>query len=211
MEWGNKILKEIVGGKNADGSSMLESFLKDYSQLIGIKLSSLQPSCPNCLQRYYNEYILKTGNMENSCDYKLQKMFNGLPLEFGSSVFVHNGNITNEYAEKLISRYLDAADERGEEWLPDAIFAQYPDNWEDAHYPTEEEIAAAEAAEKAEKEAAEKAEKAEKGKVLELNKEKSDESLSFTELKAKYEKIYPELKANGKANFLEKLKEFKKQ
>ena len=29
--WNDKTLEQIVSGKNADGSSSLESFLKDYS------------------------------------------------------------------------------------------------------------------------------------------------------------------------------------
>ena len=38
----------------------------------------------------------------NTCEYKLHEKYNNIPLGFGSSVYVNNGNITNEYAEILL-------------------------------------------------------------------------------------------------------------
>lgn len=53
--------------------------------------------------------------MENTCKYKLKAKYNGLPLAFGSQVYVTNNNITDEYAEKLLERY-----------EADVIFDKYP-------------------------------------------------------------------------------------
>ena len=41
----------------------------------------------------------------NNSDYVLKKKREGLPLHFGSSIRVNNGNITNEYALKLMERF----------------------------------------------------------------------------------------------------------
>lgn len=43
--------------------------------------------------------------MENTSEYRLKEKYNGLSLKFGSSVMVHNGNITNEYAKELLKRF----------------------------------------------------------------------------------------------------------
>ncbi len=57
--------------------------------------------------------------MENTCNYKLKAKYNGLPLAFGSQIYVTNNNITDEYAEKLLERY-----------EAEVIFDKYPVNKE---------------------------------------------------------------------------------
>lgn len=43
--------------------------------------------------------------MENQSNYRLKEKYNGLPLEFGSSIYVTNANITDAYAKKLLKNY----------------------------------------------------------------------------------------------------------
>ena len=127
-------LEFIVGGVNPDGSKMLDTFLKTYSRETGVPLSNLNPSCRNCLTSYYNELLKKNRKMSKQSDYKLKNKFNGLPLAFGSPVLVTNANITNDYAETIISRYLDIYEKKEEEFTPELFFEEFPENWEDAHY-----------------------------------------------------------------------------
>ena len=53
--------------------------------------------------------------MENNCKYRLKEKYNGLPLEFGSAIYVTNNNITDDYAKKLLERY-----------DPETIFEAFP-------------------------------------------------------------------------------------
>ena len=53
--------------------------------------------------------------MANTCNYRLHAKYENIPLEFGSPILVNNGNITDEYAQKLL------AHNNGERY-----FAQFP-------------------------------------------------------------------------------------
>ncbi len=148
MSWKGYSLKQIVSGKSANGSLLLEGFLKDYSKLAGVKLSNLQPSCPKCLNTYFNEYTLKNKIMNSNCDYKLHKKYNGIPLDFGSQVLVTNANITNEYAETLISRYLNIYKNKNEEFDVSLFFEKFPNNWNDKFFVKDEDLKLSELREK---------------------------------------------------------------
>ncbi len=180
MNWSSKTLEQIVGGKNLDGSSMLQSFLKDYAKLTSTLLSSLQPGCPSCLSKYYREYTLKTQIMSNECNYVLQKRYNGLPLAFGSKVLLNNTNLTDEYAEQLISRYLDIYESREDDFEPSLLFTKYPANWEDAQFEKEEVHVTSAGSQEQEPE---------------------DAELTLSQLRKKY----PGIKAGSAKSFLEKL------
>lgn len=41
--------------------------------------------------------------MANTCNYRLHAKYENIPLEFGSPILVNNGNITDEYAQKLLA------------------------------------------------------------------------------------------------------------
>lgn len=41
--------------------------------------------------------------MQNKCKYRLHTKYENIPLEFGSPILVNNNNITDEYAEKLLT------------------------------------------------------------------------------------------------------------
>ena len=92
----------IIGGVAPDGVLYLKTFLIDYKTEFNV--TNVNPSCTKCLVNYHNEFIKKYNIMNNS-DYVLKKKREGLPLHFGSSIRVNNGNITNEYALKLMERF----------------------------------------------------------------------------------------------------------
>lgn len=105
-DWHKMNIDVIVGGVAPDGASYLKSFLLDYKQEFNVEI--VNPNCRKCLRDYQSKFIKKYGNMENTSKYRLHKKREGLQLEFGSSIFVNNKNITDEYAEKLIKRFKKA-------------------------------------------------------------------------------------------------------
>lgn len=81
------------------GEPYLELFLKEYTSIFKEKVN---PSCPKCLTRYLNRYKNHFNAMTNTCNYRLHAKYENIPLEFGSPILVNNGNITDEYALKLL-------------------------------------------------------------------------------------------------------------
>ena len=119
-DWHKMNIDVIVGGVAPDGASYLKSFLLDYKQEFHVEV--VNPNCKKCLRDYQNEFIKKYGNMENTSQYRLHKKREGLQLEFGSSIFVNNKNITDKYAEKLIERYKKLIPD----FSLDYLFDKYP-------------------------------------------------------------------------------------
>lgn len=119
-DWHKMNIDVIVGGVAPDGASYLKSFLLDYKQEFHVEV--VNPNCRKCLRDYQNEFIKKYGNMENTSQYRLHKKREGLQLEFGSSIFVNNKNITDKYAEKLIERYKKLIPD----FSLDYLFDKYP-------------------------------------------------------------------------------------
>lgn len=119
-DWHKINIDVIVGGVAPDGASYLKSFLLDYKQEFHVEV--VNPNCKKCLRDYQNEFIKKYGNMENTSQYRLHKKREGLQLEFGSSIFVNNKNITDKYAEKLIERYKKLIPD----FSLDYLFDKYP-------------------------------------------------------------------------------------
>jgi hypothetical protein len=61
--------------------------------------------------------------MDSNCKYILHKKREGIQLEFGSNIFVNNNNITEEYANKLISKFKTVL---GDKFSMDYLFSKYP-------------------------------------------------------------------------------------
>lgn len=101
MDFFGYTFEEIIGGKTADNLSLLELFLKEYETIFKTKVNA---GCSKCLKNYYNNYKKKIMKNVNS-NYKLKQKYNGIPLEFGSNIFVNNENITDAFAEKLLERF----------------------------------------------------------------------------------------------------------
>lgn len=119
--WLDYKIENIVGGKSADGVSLLELFLKDYAKEFNI--TTLNASCKKCLNTYLQNYKSKMMIMDSNCKYILHKKREGIQLEFGSNIFVNNNNITEEYANKLISKFKTVL---GDKFSMDYLFSKYP-------------------------------------------------------------------------------------
>ena len=102
-EWQNINFNTIIGGIAPDGVLYLKTFLIDYKEEFHVEV--VNPSCQKCIKNYHEEFIKKYKIMNNQCDYVLRKKREGLPLHFGSSIRVNNGNITNEYAKILLEKF----------------------------------------------------------------------------------------------------------
>lgn len=120
-------VQNIIGGKTADGVKYLELFLQDYTKLFSTKVN---PNCSKCISGYLNKYKLKIFDMDSNCDYKLRKKFNGIPLSFGSSTFLSNGNLTNKLAEELVKNHKAIHAKKGTTYNIDNYFEKYPKNWD---------------------------------------------------------------------------------
>lgn len=105
FDWHKIDIGQIIGGVAPDGSPLLKHFLIDYKQEFSVQV--VNASCHKCINEYRHEFVKKYGDMENTSNYRLHKKREGLQLEFGSSIFVTNKNITDDYAEKLIKRFHD--------------------------------------------------------------------------------------------------------
>ena len=120
FEWHKIDIGTIIGGVAPDGSPLLKHFLLDYKNEFNVEV--VNASCHKCILSYQNEFIKKYGDMENTSQYRLHKKREGLQLEFGSSIFVTNKNITDDYAEKLIKRFSTLK----ADFKLDDLFSHYP-------------------------------------------------------------------------------------
>lgn len=120
-KWEEYNIESIVSGKNTDGVSLLELFLKDYSKEFNIK--TLNANCKRCLKDYLDKYKSKKKRMDSNCKYILHKKREGLTLSFGSGIYVNNNNINDEYAKKLISKFTSIL---GDSFTMDYLFSKYP-------------------------------------------------------------------------------------
>lgn len=119
--WEGMNIGQIISGKTADNTPYLQLFLQDYSR--EFNNTTLNASCKSCLSDYLRKYKLKFRNMDNNSDYVLHEKRQGLPLGFGSSIFVTNNNMTDTYAEKLVEKYKKA---QGDSFKMDFLFSKYP-------------------------------------------------------------------------------------
>lgn len=95
----------IFTGKDENGNRYLSQFLKDYQDTFHPDM--INAGCLRCLEDYYKTFIkhLSTMSKKESTGYQLKEKYNGIPLEFGSPVYVSNANLTDELAEKLLKRH----------------------------------------------------------------------------------------------------------
>lgn len=90
----------VTRSVTGNGERYLELFLREYTSVFKEKVN---PSCPKCLTEYLNRYKNHFNAMANTCNYRLHAKYENIPLEFGSPILVNNGNITDEYAQKLLA------------------------------------------------------------------------------------------------------------
>ncbi|RZK79340.1 MAG: hypothetical protein EOO85_03900 [Pedobacter sp.] len=99
MDFKSMDISTVMTGTGSDGVRYLQYFLKEYTALFGERVN---PGCGNCVTTYLNKYKNHFIEMENQCKYRLHAKYENIPLEFGSPILVNNGNMTNEYALKLL-------------------------------------------------------------------------------------------------------------
>ena len=91
----------ITTGVTGDGRKNLELFLQEYTSIFNEKVN---PGCPKCLTSYIDRYKNHFAMKDNTSKYRLHLKYENIPLEFGSPILVNNGNITDEYAQKLLEQ-----------------------------------------------------------------------------------------------------------
>ncbi|MHA3787450.1 hypothetical protein ACX0HA_04505 [Flavobacterium hauense] len=99
MDFTTMDIATVTRSVTGSGERYLELFLKEYTSIFKEKVN---PSCPKCLNKYLNRYKNHFNTMSNTCNYRLHAKYENIPLEFGSPILVNNGNITDEYAQKLL-------------------------------------------------------------------------------------------------------------
>ncbi|MFD2600799.1 hypothetical protein [Flavobacterium suzhouense] len=100
MDFTTMDIATVTRSVTGSGERYLELFLKEYTSIFKEKVN---PSCPKCLTEYLNRYKNHFNAMANTCKYRLNAKYENIPLEFGSPILVNNGNITDEYAQKLLA------------------------------------------------------------------------------------------------------------
>lgn len=105
MDWRKLDKATIFTGKDENGNRYLSQFLRDYQKTFNPDM--INAGCTKCLEDYYLTFIkfLSTMSKPKNSGYKLKEKYNGIPLEFGSPVFVSNSNLTDELAQKLIKKH----------------------------------------------------------------------------------------------------------
>lgn len=93
----------IIGGKTPDNVPYLQLFLIDYKKEFNVEV--VNAACQKCIYSYHNDFIKKHTTMSTNSKYKLLAKREGLQLDFGSSHFITNANITDSIAEKLVKKF----------------------------------------------------------------------------------------------------------
>jgi hypothetical protein len=101
MDFTTMDIQTIAASRGSDGTGYLQSFLQEYTKIFKEKVN---PSCPRCLNDYLTRYKNYYKEMANTCKYRLHAKYENIPLEFGSQILVNNGNITDEFAARLLEQ-----------------------------------------------------------------------------------------------------------
>jgi hypothetical protein len=103
-DWKKYKAVEVLNEKDENGNRLLSEFARDYKSLFNSEI------CPNCndFSLKFQKFIKTIQEMKNknqNSGYVLKKMYENIPLEFGSSIYVNNANLTDEYAETLLKKH----------------------------------------------------------------------------------------------------------
>lgn len=99
MDFSKMDINTVTQGTRSDGVRYLRLFLQEYTSIFNEKVN---PACPKCLTTYLARYKNHFKQMANTSQYRLHAKYENIPLAFGSPILVNNGNITEEYAQKLL-------------------------------------------------------------------------------------------------------------
>lgn len=122
IDWTEYTREVVFNQKKEDGSLLLTDFIRDYKNVF--KPVEVNIGCLSCLNQYYDKlinYITKMGTKTpEKCLFKLKEKYNGVRLGFNTNLLIHNGNITDELAIRLLKEH-----PRGE-----LLFTIIPDSYE---------------------------------------------------------------------------------
>ena len=111
IDWREIDKVAIFTGKDEHGNRYLSQFLKDYAATFNPDM--INAGCQRCLEDYYTRTIKELNTMKepkNESGYVLKPKYQGISLEFGSNIFVTNGNITKEYGDTLLEKHPKGAE-----------------------------------------------------------------------------------------------------
>jgi hypothetical protein len=101
MDFTQMDITTITHSLRGDGVRYLQLFLQEYTSIFN---ETVNPGCSLCLTTYLARYKNHFNTMENpNTSYRLHAKYENIPLEFGSPILVNNSNLTDEYAQKLLS------------------------------------------------------------------------------------------------------------
>lgn len=103
LKWQEISLDMIIGGKTPDNIPYLKLFLQDYKKEFNVEV--VNAACQKCIYTYHNDFIKKYNPMETNSKYKLLAKREGLQLDFGSSHFITNANLTDSVAKQLVKKF----------------------------------------------------------------------------------------------------------
>ncbi len=114
VDWTKYKAEEVRSGSDQNGSRLFPQFAQDYHKVFQTDV------CPNCkdFPVKFQNFLIKIKMSQEESNFKLKEKYDGLPLEFGSQVYVTNANITNENALKLLKNHPKGKD----------LFQTLPDN-----------------------------------------------------------------------------------
>lgn len=110
----------IIGGKTPDNVPYLKLFLIDYKKEFNVEV--VNAACQKCIYSYHKDFVKKHNPMEANSKYKLLAKREGLQLDFGSSHFINNSNLTDSVAKQLIKKFKDL----NPEFKMEDLFEVYP-------------------------------------------------------------------------------------
>ncbi len=105
LDWTKYKAEEVKTGTDKNGNRLISAFARDYKNTFN---QDLCPSCKDFKEKFLR-LIKEIKRMKNTdtkkSGYLLKKMYENIPLKFGSSIYVNNSNITDEYALELINNH----------------------------------------------------------------------------------------------------------
>ncbi len=107
MNWLSLNKETIFSGKDEKGNRYLSQFLSDYKKTFNP--DTINAGCTRCLNDYYTKFIkhlaMSDKTEKTKSGYALKSKYEGIPLAFGSRIFVTNKNITDEMGDTLLANH----------------------------------------------------------------------------------------------------------
>lgn len=105
-KWVEIDMDVIFDGNDEDGNRYRTQFLKDYRDIF--QPEEINAGCRRCLKDYYFKLIKFQETMskdKKKSGYVLKLKYQGIPLKFGSRIFVTNANMTDKIGKELLKNH----------------------------------------------------------------------------------------------------------